>query len=86
MALRTRRARSRRGPDSGMVGFRLFGLPRTPTVLQCWTSLDELYDYASQPQALHRPAWASFNARARPGEARTGSHGGRSNRRALLRR
>ncbi|WP_110589903.1 DUF4188 domain-containing protein [Microbacterium suaedae] len=52
-------------PDSGMVGYRLFGLPRTPTVLQYWTSLDKLYDYASNPQAKHRPAWGEFNRRAR---------------------
>lgn len=52
-------------PDSGMVGFRVFGMPRTPTVLQYWTSLDKLYEYASDPAAKHRPAWGEFNRRAR---------------------
>lgn len=51
--------------DSGMVGFRVFGMPRTPTVLQYWTSLDKLYEYASDPAAKHRPAWREFNRRAR---------------------
>lgn len=52
-------------PGSGMIGYRLFGLPRTPTVLQYWTSVDKLYDYASARDAGHRPAWREFNRRAR---------------------
>lgn len=52
-------------PDSGMVGFRAFGFPRRPTVIQYWTSIDKLYDYAADPQAKHRPAWREFNKRAR---------------------
>ncbi len=52
-------------PDSGMRGYRMFGFPRTPTVIQYWTSLDRLYAYASDPRAAHRPAWAAFNRRTR---------------------
>ncbi|WP_345751485.1 DUF4188 domain-containing protein [Microbacterium rhizophilus] len=59
-------------PDSGMIGHRLFGFPRTPTVLQYWTSIDKLYAYASDPRAHHRPAWAAFNHRARGAEGAVG--------------
>lgn len=52
-------------PDSGMLGSRLFGFPRTPTVIQYWSSIDKLYDYAASREARHRPAWSAFNARAR---------------------
>ena len=52
-------------PDSGMLGSRLFGFPRTPTVIQYWSSIDKLYDYAASCEARHRPAWSAFNARAR---------------------
>ncbi|WP_261165538.1 DUF4188 domain-containing protein [Microbacterium sp. Marseille-Q6965] len=52
-------------PESGMIGYRFFGFPRTPSVIQYWTSLDKLYGYASDPQARHRPAWTAFNRRAR---------------------
>ena len=59
-------------PDSGLVGFRLFGMPRTPTVIQYWTSLDKLYEYASDPTAKHRPAWGEFNRRARAAKGAVG--------------
>ncbi|WP_119696392.1 DUF4188 domain-containing protein [Microbacterium halotolerans] len=59
-------------PDSGAVGYRLFGLPRTPTVLLYWTSLDKLYEYASDPDSKHRPAWGEFNRRARTADGSVG--------------
>lgn len=59
-------------PESGAVGYRVFGLPRTPTVLLYWTSLEKLYAYASDPDAKHRPAWAAFNRRARTAGASVG--------------
>lgn len=52
-------------PDSGLLGSRLFGFPRTPTALQYWSSVDKLYEYASNRDAAHRPAWTAFNRRAR---------------------
>lgn len=59
-------------PDSGMIGFRVFGFPRTPTVLQYWTSVDKLYDYASDPGAEHRPAWRAYNRRTRKAKGAVG--------------
>lgn len=54
-----------RNPDSGLLGYRLiFGL-RGPWLVQYWDSLDKLYDYAGDPTAEHRPAWAAFNRSAR---------------------
>jgi len=52
-------------PESGLLGYRLFGFPRTPTAIQYWSSLDKLYEYASDREAQHRPAWTAFNRRAR---------------------
>ncbi len=54
-------------PDSGLLGYRTFGFPRTPTVLQYWSSLERLYDYAVDGKGRHRSAWAAFNRRARAG-------------------
>lgn len=59
-------------PESGMIGSRLFGFPRTPTVLQYWTSVDKLYAYASDREAHHRPAWAAFNRRTRDAKGAVG--------------
>lgn len=52
-------------PDSGMLGFRLTLEGAKPTVIQYWDSVEKLYAYASDRAALHRPAWADFNRRAR---------------------
>lgn len=52
-------------PDSGLLGYRLIMDPRVPWTVQYWNSLDNLYQYASDPQAKHHPAWAAFNRRAR---------------------
>ncbi|GAA4544858.1 DUF4188 domain-containing protein [Pseudonocardia xishanensis] len=52
-------------PESGMLGFRVVLGSNGPTVIQYWDSVDELYAYASDRDALHRPAWTAFNRRAR---------------------
>lgn len=54
-----------RDPDSGLLGHRLTFGSGGPVVVQYWKSADQLYDYASNPQAVHRPAWTEFNRRAR---------------------
>lgn len=56
-------------PGSGMLGARLLLGSLGPYVVQYWSSVDRLYDYASSPEAQHRPAWARFNksARSAPG-------------------
>ena len=52
-------------PGSGLLGYRLMFGAGGPLVVQYWRSTEELYAYASQPDAEHRPAWAAFNRRAR---------------------
>lgn len=54
-----------RDPDSGLLGFRALLGAGGPTVIQYWRSVEELYAYASDRTATHRPAWAAFNRRAR---------------------
>jgi hypothetical protein len=56
--------------DSGLLGHRLVLEGRNPTLIQYWDSLDKLYEYASERQAEHWPAWRAFNRRAhRAGDA-----------------
>lgn len=52
-------------PDSGVLGTTLLFGRRGPYVVQYWSSIDKLYDYASSPAQAHRPAWAAFHRRAR---------------------
>ena len=54
-----------RDRDSGLLGYRLVFDLRGPWLVQYWSSLDKLYDYAADPKAGHRPAWAAFNRNAR---------------------
>lgn len=54
-----------RDADSGFLGSRLIFNPRGPWLVQYWNSVDRLYDYASNRDAAHRPAWTAFNQRAR---------------------
>lgn len=56
--------------DSGLLGFRVtFEGPR-PTLIQYWDSVDKLYDYATERDGEHWPAWRTFNQRlARAGHA-----------------
>ena len=51
--------------DSGLLGYHAVFEPLSPWVVQWWDSEEKLYAYASQPDAVHRPAWTAFNARAR---------------------
>ncbi|MBD7993701.1 DUF4188 domain-containing protein [Arthrobacter sp. Sa2CUA1] len=52
-------------PNSGLLGYRLTIGAGGPLVIQYWKSAEQLFAYASQPDAAHRPAWAAFNRRAR---------------------
>jgi Domain of unknown function (DUF4188) len=52
-------------PASGFLGCRVLLGWRGPTVVQYWRSTDDVYRYASNQNARHRPAWAAFNRRAR---------------------
>ncbi|QAY73103.1 DUF4188 domain-containing protein [Agromyces protaetiae] len=52
-------------PDSGLLGFELLFGPGGPYVVQYWSSVDKLYDYAANPSQAHRPAWTRFNRAAR---------------------
>lgn len=52
-------------PGSGFLGARTLLGWRGPTVLQYWRSTGDLYRYAADRAARHRPAWTAFNARAR---------------------
>lgn len=50
---------------SGLLGYRLTLGAGGPLVIQYWESADQLYAYAGNPDAGHRPAWAAFNRSAR---------------------
>lgn len=52
-------------PDSGLLGYRMAIGAGGPTIIQYWSSAQQLYAYASDPNARHRPAWAAFNRLAR---------------------
>jgi hypothetical protein len=51
--------------DSGLLGYRLTFGAGGPLLVQYWNSHEKLYQYASDRDAAHRPAWAAFNRRAR---------------------
>lgn len=50
---------------SGLLGYRITVGAGGPLVIQYWRTPEELYAYASDTGAEHRPAWAEFNRRAR---------------------
>jgi hypothetical protein len=52
-------------PESGLLGYHLVLEPLSPWIVQWWESTDKLYAYARSSDAVHRPAWTAFNARAR---------------------
>jgi len=52
-------------PESGLLGATLLMGAGGPYVVQYWSSIDRLYDYASSPDQQHRPAWTRFNRAAR---------------------
>lgn len=51
--------------DSGLLGYQLLFGNGGPYVVQYWSSIEKLYAYASAPSQEHRPAWTTFNKRAR---------------------
>jgi hypothetical protein len=51
--------------ESGFLGYRLLLGWRGPTLIQYWRSTEDVYRYASDLGAKHRPAWTAFNRRAR---------------------
>ena len=51
--------------QSGLLGYRLTFGAGGPLLVQYWNSHEKLYQYASNRDAAHRPAWAAFNRRAR---------------------
>jgi len=52
-------------PTSGFLGYRLALGPDGPLVVQYWRRAEDLYRYAADAGAGHRPAWTAFNRRAR---------------------
>ena len=52
-------------PKSGFLGYRLLLGWRGPTLVQYWRSTEDVYRYAGDLGAAHRPAWTAFNQRAR---------------------
>ncbi len=52
-------------PESGFLGYEMSLGRRGPVLTQYWRSTEQLYAYAGDREAAHRPAWAAFNKRAR---------------------
>lgn len=52
-------------PNSGLLGYELLFNDKGPYVVQYWSSVDKLYDYASAGSLNHRPAWTRFNTMAK---------------------
>jgi hypothetical protein len=48
-------------PDSPLLGFNNGFLFGGPVVVQYWRSVEELNDYARNPDQRHLPAWRAFN-------------------------
>ncbi len=49
--------------DSGLIHARAHFGPRNIFMVQYWASVDQLMDYAANPEARHRPAWTDFHKR-----------------------
>jgi hypothetical protein len=52
-------------PASGFLGYRVLLGWRGPTLVQYWRSTEDVYRYAGDHTAHHRPAWAAYTRRAR---------------------
>ena len=52
-------------PDTGFLGYRMTLGRRGPVLVQYWRSVADVYRYATDAGARHRPAWTAFNRRAR---------------------
>lgn len=61
-----------RDPDSGFLGCRMLVGGKGVTVVQYWRTPEQVYEYASDPGARHRPAWSAFNRKARKAVAAVG--------------
>lgn len=61
-----------RDPESGFLGYRLLVGWRGPTLIQYWRTPQDVYRYATDREAAHRPAWAAFNRRAGASRASVG--------------
>jgi hypothetical protein len=54
-----------RDPESGFLGYQMMAGLRGPVLIQYWRTPEDVYRYASERDAAHRPAWSAFNKRAR---------------------
>ncbi len=54
-----------RDPASGFLGYQMLAGVRGPILIQYWRTPEDVYSYASERKAAHRPAWTAFNKRAR---------------------
>jgi len=54
-----------RTPESGFLGYQMSIGWRGPVLIQYWRTPEDVYSYAGDREAAHRPAWAAFNKRAR---------------------
>ncbi|TKJ34227.1 DUF4188 domain-containing protein [Blastococcus sp. CCUG 61487] len=54
-----------RDPSSGFLGYRMAVGAGGPVLVQYWRRTEDVYRYAGDRSAAHRPAWAAFNRRAR---------------------
>jgi hypothetical protein len=54
-----------RDPSSGFLGYRMALGVGGPVLVQYWRRPEDVYRYAGDREAAHRPAWAAFNRRAR---------------------
>ncbi|WNV76614.1 DUF4188 domain-containing protein [Geodermatophilus sp. DSM 44513] len=52
-------------PDSGFLGSHVSLGRRGPVLVQYWRRPEDVYRYAADTGARHRPAWTAFNRRAR---------------------
>ncbi|MDQ4038942.1 MAG: DUF4188 domain-containing protein [Actinomycetota bacterium] len=51
-------------PESGFLGHQMTVGRRGPVLIQYWRTPEDVYRYASERDAAHRPAWSAFNTRA----------------------
>src|SRR5680860_342275 len=61
-----------RDPSSGFLGHRTLVGAGGPTLVQYWRDVESVYRYASDTAAKYRPAWTSFNRRARTSRGAVG--------------
>ncbi len=54
-----------RDPGSGFLGYRMTLGWRGPVLVQYWRTVEDVYRYATDTGARHRPAWSAFNRRVR---------------------